>query len=258
MEGAKDPDEYVIKYGNGRFNLLVQNAISLVEFKAKMLQQKFDINNINDKIKFLKETAKLMNTIDSEIEQELYIEKISKEYNISKEALYAELNKLKGNKIGSKLLEKRYKVVTKEEKQEVPKTLQKREDAIVALLINGDENNLKQIKERITPQDLKIDVNRRIVTTIYENTSENINDLLDLFREDQEAVNKITQIMAEDEENSVDKKTLDNLINVYEKEKLTIIKANIIKELSETKEKVKMQKLEEELNNIIIKLAKYK
>ena len=36
MEGAKDPDEYVIKYGNGRFNMLVDNAISLVEFKTKV------------------------------------------------------------------------------------------------------------------------------------------------------------------------------------------------------------------------------
>ena len=31
MEGAKDPDEYIIKYGNGRFNMLVDNAISLIE-----------------------------------------------------------------------------------------------------------------------------------------------------------------------------------------------------------------------------------
>ena len=43
MEGAKDPDEYVIKYGNGRFNLLVDNAISLVEFKVKVLK-----NNLKD------------------------------------------------------------------------------------------------------------------------------------------------------------------------------------------------------------------
>ena len=36
MEGAKDPDEYVIKYGSGRFKLLIDNAISLVEFKIKI------------------------------------------------------------------------------------------------------------------------------------------------------------------------------------------------------------------------------
>jgi DNA primase len=38
MDGAKDPDEYVIKFGSGRFKTLVDNAISLVEFKIKMLK----------------------------------------------------------------------------------------------------------------------------------------------------------------------------------------------------------------------------
>ena len=54
MEGAKDPDEYVIKYGNGRFNLLVENAISLIEFKVKVLKKNLDLTNVNDKIKLLK------------------------------------------------------------------------------------------------------------------------------------------------------------------------------------------------------------
>lgn len=85
MEGAKDPDEYVIKYGNGRFNMLVDNAISLVEFKTKVLKKSLDLNNVSDKIKFLKETARLLTTVDSKIEQELYIDRISSEYGISKE-----------------------------------------------------------------------------------------------------------------------------------------------------------------------------
>ena len=93
MEGAKDPDEYVIKYGNGRFNMLVDNAISLVEFKTKVLKKSLDLNNVSDKIKFLKETARLLTTVDSKIEQELYIDRISSEYGISKEALYAVINK---------------------------------------------------------------------------------------------------------------------------------------------------------------------
>ena len=39
MEGAKDPDEYVIKYGNARFQNLVDKAISVIEFKVKILRQ---------------------------------------------------------------------------------------------------------------------------------------------------------------------------------------------------------------------------
>lgn len=261
MEGAKDPDEFVIKYGNGRFNLLIQNAISLVEFKAKMLRKKFDIDNVNDKIKFLKELAKIINTIDSKIEQEIYIDKISKEYSISKEALYAEINKIRGNVTTSKVLEKKYKITAIPKSNETDKNLQKREDAIIAFLINGDENTLKEVKSRINPENIKTQVNKRIVETVYydyEKSGKTANNVLDLFSEDEEAVNKITKIMAEDDENSVDKKALENLLNVYEKEKLNTIKTDIIKKLSETQDKDEIQKLEAELNDIIIKLAKYK
>ena len=52
--GAKDPDEFVNKYGPERFLKCVDDAISLVEFKVKILKQNLDIENTNDKIKLLK------------------------------------------------------------------------------------------------------------------------------------------------------------------------------------------------------------
>lgn len=261
MEGAKDPDEFVIKYGNGRFNLLVENAISLIEFKAKMLKQKFNLENINDKIKFLKDIAKLLQGIDSKIEQEIYIDKISKEYKISKEALYAEINKQNGNKIGSKILEKNKSAVAKPLNQEIPEVLQKRENAIIALLINGNKDTYKQLKNRISPNDMKLEVNKKIVDKVYkeyEKTENTVNNIIELFSEDQEAINKLTEIMANENQEQVDKKTLDNIINVYEKEKLIMQKAEIIQKLKNTKVETEIRALEEELNTVIIKLAKIK
>ena len=89
MEGAKDPDEYIVKYGNARFKNLIDKALSVVEFKVKVLKQNLNLDNVNDKIKFLNEIAKLISKIDNNIEREVYIEKIAKEYDISKEAIYA-------------------------------------------------------------------------------------------------------------------------------------------------------------------------
>ena len=94
MEGAKDPDEFIIKYGSGRFNLLVESAISVVEFKTKMLKKNYNLEIANDKIKFLKEVSKLIASIDSKIEREIYIDKICTQNGISKEAIYAEINKM--------------------------------------------------------------------------------------------------------------------------------------------------------------------
>lgn len=40
MEGAKDPDEYIIKYGNARFQTLIDKALSVIEFKSKDFKTK--------------------------------------------------------------------------------------------------------------------------------------------------------------------------------------------------------------------------
>ena len=45
IEGAKDPDEYIIKYGEGRFKLEIENAISLVEFKVRNLKKEYNLEN---------------------------------------------------------------------------------------------------------------------------------------------------------------------------------------------------------------------
>ena len=76
MEGAKDPDEFVIKYGNARFQALIDKALSVVEFKVKVLKQRLNLDNTSDKIKFLNEIAKLIAKVENTMEREVYIEKI--------------------------------------------------------------------------------------------------------------------------------------------------------------------------------------
>lgn len=128
MEGAKDPDEYIIKYGNARFQTLIDKALSVIEFKVKILKQNLNLDITNDKIKFLNEIAKLISKVDNTIEKEVYIEKISKEYQISKEAIYAEVNKLSyGKNKSEKILDKEKAVIKhqKVEKTEVSESVKK-------------------------------------------------------------------------------------------------------------------------------------
>ena len=254
MEGAKDPDEYVIKYGNGRFNLLVDNAISLIEFKTKVLKKSLDINNVSDKIKFLKETAKLLTTVDSKIEQELYIDKIAKEYKISKEAIYAEINKMQNKKVSSKVLEKAPRTVIK--KEDVQKKLIEREKAILTLLIYEKEKAYEQIKNEIKIEDFKSEINKKILKKLYEEYEKgnsNINNVLSYFNEDEEVMSRLTEIMADEYKIKNDDKAIKNAINTYKIEKLDTRKMELIEKqqmpgLSKEEETAIIQ----EINKIII------
>ena len=254
MEGAKDPDEYVIKYGNGRFNLLVDNAISLIEFKTKILKKSLDLNNVSDKIKFLKETAKLLKEVDSKIEQELYIDKISKEYDISKEAIYAEINKMSNKNVTAKVLEKAPRTVIK--KEDVQKKLIEREKAIIALLIQEKEKAYVQMKNEIRVEDFKSEINKKILKKLYEEYEKgnsNINNVLSFFNEDEETTSRLTEVMAEEYQIKNDNKAIKNAINTYKIEKLDSRKMELIeKQQTHGLSKEEEIAIIQEINKIII------
>ena len=263
MEGAKDPDEYVIKYGNARFNSLIDKALSVVEFKVKVLKNDLNLNNTNDKIKFLNEIAKLLSKIDNTIEKEVYIEKIAKSYDISKEAIYAEVNKLAySDSKGQKVLEKSKPVVThkKVSESKVSEAVIKKENTILSLLLIGDLNVFKVIQTNIKVEDFRDSLNQQIAKKLYEEFEKgnsNINGILDNL--DEEEQNHITMIMADDYEIKDIEKAIDDIIQSYEKEKLNERKIQILEELEGNNlEDTKKKEYEKELSDIIIKLAKIK
>lgn len=263
IEGAKDPDEYVLKYGPERFQRCVDNAISLVEFKVKVLLKELNIENTNDKIKFLNEIAKILSKITNQIEREIYVDKIAREYKISKEAIYAEINKLiyKDNQ-GSKKLEK--KVITMEPKEEsktnISESTLKREKLVIYLLINEYSKSYEKIVKLITLNDIQDETNRQILKKMYEEFQKgniNTNQIVDWFK-DENIISRITEIMAEDFEITDVDKAIDDLINIYEKQKLVNRRNEILKQLDTEKNVENMKELEKELNDIILKLAKIK
>ena len=263
MEGAKDPDEYVIKYGNARFQNLVDKAISVIEFKVKILRQSLNLESTNDKIKFLNEIAKLIAKIDNSMEREVYIEKIAKEYDVSKEAIYAEVNKLtykesKDEKVLSKTRPVVRHIEKKETDNDVSEATKRRENTVLAILLSGDKNIYEIIKQNITIQDFKYEIDKKIAEKLYEefeNGNSNINSMIDNLSEEEQ--NHITMIMAEDYGIDDVEKAIDDIIQSYEKDKLNERKLEILELLEEnTTEETQKKELEKELNDIIIRLAK--
>ena len=222
MEGAKDPDEYVIKYGSGRFNLLVEQAISLIEFKVKVLKGKYNLENTNDKIKFLQEIAKLLVNIESQIELEIQISNISRDYGISKEAIYAEINKIKYiNKKEETETNKIAKPIIKKQEKNIDEATIKRENVIIYLLVNGNNQEKNKIKDNIKSEDLKYLPNKKIIEEIYKfiEDGKEINNILDTM-EDQELIGHLSSIMADDYEISDINKCIEDIINSYNKERI--------------------------------------
>ena len=263
MDGAKDPDEYIIKYGSARFQNIMDKALSLVEYKVKLLRNNLNLENINDKIKFLNEIAKIIAKIDNTMEKELYIEKIANTYNISKDAIYAEVNKITySNTSGIKILEKAKPVQKREnleQKEKVSEEIKKREDTILSILLMGDINLYQIIKQNTKPEEFQSEIDKEIAKKLYEEYEKgnsNIISIIDQLEEKEQ--NHITKIMAEDYGIEDIEKAIDDIFQNYEKEKCKIRRVEILKELKSDIDETKKIELENELNYIVLKLAKIK
>lgn len=266
IEGAKDPDEFILKYGPERLRKYMDSAISLVEFKIKNLKKDLNLDVANDKIKFLTEIAKELAKVTNSIEKEVYIDKIALDYKISKEAIYAEVNKILYSKENAnKLLEKKSVAVKPkidEEKEKIGEATIKRENLIIYLLINYPESSYKKLKEKISVDDMKLQKNKEILQSLYEELEKgnsNIVNILDIFK-DEEIINYLSGIMATDFEIVEVTKCIDDVISNYEKDKLITKRNDIIKKLEDTDKLTQdeIANLEKNLSELIIKLARMK
>lgn len=264
LEGAKDPDEFVIKYGVGRFELYLKNAISLAEFKVKNIKQDLDLSQANDKIKFLNETCKILLKIQNKFEKEVYIEKISETHGISKEAIYGELNKLEyATSKGDKILTRNHETVnrtnTRKEKEDTSISTS-RENLMILLLINEGQNVYQKIKDEISPKDFKNEANRDIAQILYNQLEKGeLSNVIGLFERQESLLSHITYILSKEIELSDVDKAIEDIKDKFIKEKFQEEKAEILKKLvSNDLDKEEAKALEVRLKEISKKLVNLK
>ncbi len=259
LDGAKDPDEYIIKYGKDMFEKQVLNSISLVEFKVKVLRKKFDINIPNEKIKFFKEIAKVISTVEEEISREIYIDRISKKYDISKDAIYADVRKIdnaklaKNENLNSKIAEE-----IKNKENTVKEIDIKREEYLIYVFLENMNNEeiKKEIKENVDLNSISSETNKKIFEYIFK--SEHINKEIAISNiKDEELRNKITEIYAQDIQINRNKlqKSIREILKQFEINELKKEREEILLSLKDTKiTSIERKDKENKLKEIIKKL----
>ncbi len=91
LDDYKDPDDFLKENSIDDFESKLNTAYNHVDYKIFIYKNKFNINETEGKIGFTKEIAKVIRGLKSPIEKDVYIDKISKEMNISKDAIEKEV-----------------------------------------------------------------------------------------------------------------------------------------------------------------------
>ena len=93
VEGAKDPDEYIKKFGAGKFKLLLDGSRTRFDFKFSSILEKHDISQLPEKIKAADATAELIAGFYSDVERNLYIDLAARKLSLPAETLKADVDK---------------------------------------------------------------------------------------------------------------------------------------------------------------------
>ena len=91
IPGAKDPDEYIKKYGADRFKALLDGVGNALDFRLKRLRDKYDLAQDAQRLEYVKEAVEMLAERSNPTEQEVYAGRLAEETNISKTAIMTQL-----------------------------------------------------------------------------------------------------------------------------------------------------------------------
>ena len=93
MRDAKDPDEFLKKFGADRFKLLLEESSNRVEYQLNAILKKYDLRDDDQKVKYLQESAELISTLGSSVQREVYAGRVAEAAKISMDAMKLEVNR---------------------------------------------------------------------------------------------------------------------------------------------------------------------
>lgn len=99
MNGAKDPDEFIKKYGADRFRQIINQSRSGFDFKLENVLSSYDIFQSDGKIKASAALCGIIAEVPSGVEREVYIARVADELSLPKEVIKNDVERLRKRKI---------------------------------------------------------------------------------------------------------------------------------------------------------------
>ena len=170
IPGAKDPDEFIKKYGPERFELLLEGSAGAMDFEISRIRQNHDLDTPEGKVGFLRDFTELLAGVASPIQREVYLGKICRELEVDKQAVALQLETaLRRRKSGREKREARElrpftagqpSAKTDLERQRNPRCVLA-EERLIAWMVR-DPGAWDWLRERLTPEELVSERDREI------------------------------------------------------------------------------------------------
>ncbi|MBP1561281.1 MAG: DNA primase [Oscillospiraceae bacterium] len=221
MEGAKDPDEYIKKFGALRFKQLLDKSGGAIEFELDKCRSGLDISTEDGKIEYLKRCVNMLADISSPIEREVYAGKLAAENKVQKEMLLQQVSGIIKKRINKAKSQEWTEIRTFQNKLRSnpdsyrhPKEY-KAETGIISYLANNPDE-AEYLAEKVPPECFVTEFNRKIYEKILEKIKNSaFSDILSLQSEfTADEMGKITAIAVNSRNVNINRNTVEDFINI--------------------------------------------
>lgn len=231
MTGGKDPDEIIQKFGAEGFKRCLDSAANDVEFSLLSERSKYDISSPAGRSDYLKAAAAVLASLNSPVELDIYISRLSEEFSVNKDAVAAQV-KIEREKRAKKQKNEFYRevrdsVINQGDKINKVNTQRakalraaKAEEILIASFMS-DPELYRKLESKLTPELFVTDFNRRVFSAISERIKDGRPVGLSFFSSEftPEEISVIARIETVSTGISNSVRECEDCINVLKKEK---------------------------------------
>lgn len=175
VTGAKDPDEFIQKYGAVSFQNLLSHADGAVNYNLNNSKQGLDLSVETDKIEYLNRAYTVIAELKSPVEREIYISKLANEQGVSVQSVTSEVNSIIRAKKKQRKKKHLNDLITFADRKRdplnpdaylYPKEVMAEQGLIYFIFNNPDK--AKEFVELLPPQSFVTELNARIYKSLTD------------------------------------------------------------------------------------------
>lgn len=92
LPDAKDPDEFIKKFGADRFKMLLDGSDNAIEYELSQTRARYDIATADGRLGYLRDAINVLAGRITPTERDVYTGRLAEETNVEKSAILAQLN----------------------------------------------------------------------------------------------------------------------------------------------------------------------
>lgn len=261
---GKDPDEYIRKNGVEKFKNLIDRALSLLEYKISLLEKMHPQDNSEGKLAFLNGVAGLLTEQDNFLEREMVIKKISRDYDITEDALHAEVErrhkkkkrKQKNTEFYSAQKDLTGAVKTYKARKQENETV--RYEKMLLALISRENQLYQEVAKRYPAIEFSDDMLKEMASILYQKLEEGSDFILEEYisRLEPERASSIVHMSKAFCNFDAPEKALEDILLKLESLKLEEEKKDILMRLKNITNVEEKKQLQQQLQIVIRNIVK--